>query len=230
MIDVQVLKNETFSAVETLPKTATEKSTGYDLIATSGPEFVGKIANPDRKDGELVQYHSINYIQYKTNLRVSIRQRTGSAVKFDILAMPRSSVSKYNLLLANSVGLIDNDYRGEILVRFKYVWQPEDFVISKGNVIVGIPNYDKIYKQGDAICQLKFTQVIDAQFQLVDDLDATVRGEGGFGHTDEIKKEVNDIVSRYKAAVTARDNPNQVRYETRLNRQPHNLNVFSKII
>jgi dUTPase len=156
---IEVLKNDTYNNVAVLPKAATERSTGYDIIATCDPEIVGKLhAN------STTVYESIDYIQYKTNLKIAVQKDkvwTGGTsspldIDYDILAMPRSSVSKYNLVLANSIGLIDADYRGEILIRFKYIWQPEDFIYvptSDGNKssisskIVGTPNLDKIYKK-----------------------------------------------------------------------------------
>jgi dUTP pyrophosphatase len=193
---IEVLKNDTYNNVAVLPKTATERSTGYDIIATSDPEIVGKLHGESKN-----VYESIDYIQYKTNLKIAVQKDrvwTGGItspldIDYDVLAMPRSSVSKYNLVLANSIGLIDADYRGEILVRFKYVWQPEDFIYvptSDGNKssisskIVGTPNLDKIYKKDDKICQLKITKVEHVEFYLVDVLDTTQRGEGGFGSTD----------------------------------------------
>lgn len=193
---IEVLKNEIYNNVAVLPKPATDRSTGYDIVATSDPEIVGKL-NGESKN----IYESIDYIQYKTNLKVAVQKDkvwTGGTARpldidYDVLAMPRSSVSKYNLVLANSIGLIDADYRGEILVRFKYIWQPEDFIYvptSDGNKsaisskIVGKPNIDKIYKKGDKICQLKITKVEHAEFYLVDALDTTQRGEGSFGSTD----------------------------------------------
>lgn len=181
---IEVLKNENYNSIAGLPKAATERSTGYDIIATSDPEIVGeKIENG---------YSRIDYIQYKTNLKIAVQKN--QYIDYDVLAMPRSSVSKYNLVLANSVGLIDADYRGEILVRFKYIWQPEDYFIhvklaNDGaplyQFLAGKPNLEKIYKKGDKICQLKITKVEHAEFTLVDVLDTTNRGEGGFGSTDQ---------------------------------------------
>jgi dUTPase len=108
---------------------------------------------------------------------------------FDILAFPRSSVSKYNLVLANCIGLIDADYRGEVLIRFKYIWQPEDYKIRTDNLLEGHINFDKLYNKGDKVCQLKITKVENVEFVLVDELDSTNRGEGGFGSTDVKKKD-----------------------------------------
>ena len=150
-------------------------------------------------------YKRIDYIQYKTNLKVAVQKEekslTGFSVEltdYDILAFPRSSVSKYNLQLANSIGLIDADYRGELLLRFNYLWQPEDYSVYthdagdavKGELytyIGGKVNSNKIYKKGDKICQLKVTKVENVNFELVNELDSTNRGEGGFGSTDQPK-------------------------------------------
>ena len=194
---IQVLKNEDYQDIENLPKKGTDRATGYDVIATSEPEIIGETYDTGT-------YKRIDYIQYKTNLKLAVqqeRQYSGfghTDIDYDILAFPRSSVSKYNLVLANCIGLIDADYRGEVLLRFKYIWQPEDYSIypylsNDGsplyNYIVGKPNIEKLYKKGDKVCQLKITRVEDVEFVLVNELDSTNRGEGGFGSTDAKKGE-----------------------------------------
>jgi dUTPase len=207
---IQVFKNEDYQEVSNLPSKGTERATGYDVVATSEPEIVGE-------KNENGTYKRIDYIQYKTNLKVAVQKEekttTGFSVElidYDILAFPRSSVSKYNLQLANSVGLIDADYRGELLLRFNYLWQPQDYSVYtyesgdavKGELytyIGGKINTDKIYKKGDKICQLKVTKVENVNFQLVNELDSTDRGEGGFGSTDVNKvtkiEETKNVVS-----------------------------------
>jgi dUTP pyrophosphatase len=95
--------------------------------------------------------------------------------------------------LANCIGLIDADYRGEVLLRFKYQWQPEDYRIRIDNLIEGIVNSNKLYKKGDKVCQLKVTKVENVEFVLVNELDSTNRGEGGFGSTDDKKGERVEI-------------------------------------
>lgn len=80
---------------------------------------------------------------------------------------PRSGLaSKQGLRLANDVGIIDADYRG--------------------NVIVAIFNdsaEERIITRGDRIAQLIIQPYLDVRFELVDELDETERGEGGFGST-----------------------------------------------
>jgi dUTPase len=189
---IQVLKNEDYQDVENLPKKGTDRATGYDVVVTSEPEIIGETYDNGT-------YKRIDYIQYKTNLKLAVQKERQYSefgytdIDYDILAFPRSSVSKYNLVLANCIGLIDADYRGEVLLRFKYIWQPEDYKIRTDNLIEGIVNSNKLYKKGDKVCQLKVTRVEDVEFILVNELDSTTRGEGGFGSTDVKKGEKADI-------------------------------------
>jgi len=189
---IQILKNDTYQSVDNLPKKGTDRATGFDVVVTSDPEIVG-----EQYDNGT--YKRIDYIQYKTNLKLAVqKERVFSNfgytdLDYDILAFPRSSVSKYNLVLANCIGLIDADYRGEVLIRFKYIWQPEDYRIRTDNLMEGIVNSNKLYNKGDKICQLKVTKVEDVEFVLVNALDSTDRGEGGFGSTDVKKGEKAEI-------------------------------------
>ncbi len=167
----------------TLPKRGSEVAAGYDIIATSEPRIVGLL-----KLDENV-WKSVDYIEYETNLYIA-----PEAITFHTLIHPRSSISRYNLVLANSIGLVDNDYRGMVICRFKYIWQPEDLCwgghpdgSSVNKTIFSKINESKIYKKGDAIAQLVFEPTTMVNFELVDDLTQTKRGEGGFGSTDHIK-------------------------------------------
>ena len=199
---IQVLKNETYQSVDDLPKKGTDRATGFDVVVTSEPEIFG-----EKYDNGT--YKRVDYIQYKTNLKLAVqKERTFSNIgyndlDFDILAFPRSSVSKYNLVLANCIGLIDADYRGEVLLRFKYIWQPEDYSIGKDKKIQGTVNYNKLYNKGDKVCQLKVTKVENVEFVLVYELDSTNRGEGGFGSTDtnsneQSKQTMKNIADLYE--------------------------------
>jgi dUTPase len=199
---IQVLKNESYQSIDNLPKKGTDRATGFDVIVTSDPEIIGEIY-------ENGAYKRIDYIQYKTNLKVAVqKERVFSSfghtdLDYDILAFPRSSISKYNLTLANSIGLIDADYRGEVLLRFKYNWQPEDYRIRTDNLLEGHVNFDKLYNKGDKVCQLKVTKVENVKFELVDELDSTNRGDGGFGSTDNkstenVKQQVKNIADLYE--------------------------------
>jgi dUTPase len=199
---IQVLKNETYQSTDNLPKKGTDRATGFDVVVTSDPEIVGE-------QYENGAYKRIDYIQYKTNLKLAVQKdRQFSTfgytdLDYDILAFPRSSVSKYNLVLANCIGLIDADYRGEVLLRFKYIWQPEDYLVRIDKLLEGYVNFTKLYNKGDKVCQLKVTKVENVEFVLVDELDSTNRGDGGFGSTDtkvteQTKQQMRNIADLYE--------------------------------
>jgi dUTPase len=196
---IQVLKNETYQSTDNLPKKGTDRATGFDVVVTSAPEIVGD-------QYENGSYKRIDYIQYKTNLKLAVQKDRQFSnfgyndLDYDILAFPRSSVSKYNLVLANCIGLIDADYRGEVLLRFKYIWQPEDYKIRTDNLLEGYVNFTKLYNKGDKVCQLKVTKVENVEFVLVDELDSTNRGDGGFGSTDVKKKD--NVMTESKKSTT----------------------------
>ena len=193
---IQVLKNDTYQSVDNLPKKGTDRATGFDVVVTSDPEIIGEIY-------ENGVYKRVDYIQYKTNLKLAVqKERVFSNfgyndLDYDILAFPRSSISKYNLTLANCIGLIDADYRGEVLLRFKYQWQPEDYTIRTDNLLEGRVNFTKLYNKGDKVCQLKVTKLENVEFVLVDELDSTTRGDGGFGSTDT-KQQAKNIAELYE--------------------------------
>ena len=74
--------------------------------------------------------------------------------------------SKRGLAPANKVGVIDSDYRGEIMV-----------------ALHNHSNEPQTIGDGERIAQRVFTAYMEADFLEVDELDSTVRGEGGFGST-----------------------------------------------
>ena len=74
--------------------------------------------------------------------------------------------TKQGLAPANKVGVIDADYRGELMVALH----------NHGSEVRTVTN-------GDRIAQMVITPYLTAQFTLTDDLDDTVRGVGGFGST-----------------------------------------------
>ena len=73
---------------------------------------------------------------------------------------------KHGIAPANCVGVIDSDYRGEILVGLQNSGR-EDFTV----------------RPGERIAQMMITPVVRADIQMADDLDETQRGAGGFGST-----------------------------------------------
>ncbi|MGC0928660.1 dUTP diphosphatase [Pantoea agglomerans] len=81
--------------------------------------------------------------------------------------LPRSGLGhKHGIVLGNLVGLIDSDYQGQLMVS---VW-------NRGQESFSL-------QSGDRMAQLVFVPVVQAEFNLVEDFDASLRGEGGFGHS-----------------------------------------------
>jgi len=81
--------------------------------------------------------------------------------------LPRSGLGhKHGIVLGNLVGLIDSDYQGQLFVS---TW-------NRGNETFSIA-------AGDRIAQMVFVPVVQAEFRLVDEFEASARGSGGFGHT-----------------------------------------------
>ncbi len=191
------------------------KSSGYDMIAVADPEIVGSPA----KEG----WNRIDYIQYRTGLFLA-PQSDSYGHDYHTLIMPRSSVSKYNLMLCNSVALIDTDYRGELLLRFNYLWQPEDFRFfpSSANthyVMVGLVNESRIYKKGDAIGQLVAEVMNEIDFVVIGELSQTVRGTGGFGSREErqIKPalpQVSPLLAKFQESAANVPHHTSVTYES----------------
>ena len=79
---------------------------------------------------------------------------------------PRSSIVKTPLRLANSVGIIDHSYRGEIMA-----------------VVDNLSEEDIVLTRDRSLFQLCMPSLRPFNVQYVDSVDATVRGEGGFGST-----------------------------------------------
>lgn len=122
---------------------------GHDLVATTGPIFDEKY----------------KFVEYGTNVRIAPSEDNLHGFIF-----PRSSISKTHLFLANSVGVIDSSYRGEIRFRFRTVLPFDD-----PNLIV--------YQKGDKIGQIVFFECLYPKLIQVSHFQETERGYGGFGST-----------------------------------------------
>ena len=118
----------------------------------------------------------------------------GTSLAFEIpngfvgFLFPRSSNAKKDLILSNSVGVIDSGYRGEVMFKFK----PSDYFAINRNDVFGD---GEIYKIGDRIGQIIIMPIPHIEFNLVDELSTTDRGVGGFGSTDPITKSIEDNLS-----------------------------------
>lgn len=135
-----------------IPSKGSPGAAGYDLYAIESY----LLAPGERKSFKTGLSIAINWGHYGR-----IAPRSGLAVKHGIDVM---------------AGIIDSDYRGEILVA----------LINFGNEPVQLP----LIKDGKetAIAQIIFEEYSSHQFTEVSDLDVTNRGEGGFGSTDSAQK------------------------------------------
>jgi dUTP pyrophosphatase len=126
-----------------IPTYAKDGDAGMDLVAT-------RIISNTTFD-----------VSYGTDLAMEIPNG------FVGLVFPRSSIRKYELVLSNSVGVIDSGYRGELQATFK-----------KENGLDSLA-----YKVGDRIAQIIIIPYPPIEFDEVAELSDTERGDGGFGST-----------------------------------------------
>ena len=96
-----------------------------------------------------------------TGLRIALPQG------YECQIRPRSGLAlKHGISLVNTPGTIDADYRGEI-----------------GVIVINLSNEPFTINNGERICQMVITRYSHPTWEIVDTLDETERGEGGFGHT-----------------------------------------------
>lgn len=93
------------------------------------------------------------FIELPEGYEAQVRPRSGLAINQGITCL-------------NSPGTVDSDYRGEIKV-----------------ILINLGNEPQQIKHGDRIAQMVISKVEKADLQLVESLQLTERGEGGFGHT-----------------------------------------------
>ena len=93
------------------------------------------------------------FIELPESYEAQIRPRSGLAIKHGITVL-------------NTPGTIDADYRGEI-----------------GVILVNLSDQDFTINDGERICQMVISKHEQAEWVVVDELNSTERGAGGFGHT-----------------------------------------------
>lgn len=129
-----------------VPMYATAGSAGFDLFCNNDEAIVAK---PNE------------VVTISTGLKVQIPDGYFGAI------YPRSSTGiKLRFKLANSTGIIDSDYRGEIKL----------FMVNESDK-------DHIIHKGDRLVQMVIQPYLRVDIQVVDELDDTIRGEGGIGST-----------------------------------------------
>ena len=88
-------------------------------------------------------------------------------VGYEAQIRPRSGLAlKYGVTVLNSPGTIDADFRGEVCV-----------------ILVNLSNVDFVVNPSERIAQMVVAKHEQVDFQIVETLDETERGDGGFGHT-----------------------------------------------
>lgn len=130
------------------PVKAHAADAGLDLTAVD-------ITTEINECGELI-------LVYHTGLAIEIPEGYFGAL------VPRSSITKKSLMQSNHFGVIDANYRGEVMVKMR----------TTTNVVPAV------YKVGERICQLLILPVPEVQFEETEQLTETDRGEDGFGSTD----------------------------------------------
>jgi len=93
------------------------------------------------------------FIELPEGMEAQIRPRSGMALKKGITVL-------------NTPGTIDSDYRGEVQV-----------------ILINLSNEKKIIKNGERICQIVISRHEKIKWKIVEELNQTERGGGGFGHT-----------------------------------------------
>lgn len=122
-----------------MPNYAHEGDAGMDVVAV------------EKKETE-------RYFEYKTGLAFEIPKG------YVCLIFPRGSVTNKDLMLKNSVGVLDSGYRGELILRFKKLGQ-------------------EVYEVGDKIGQIMILPHPHVNVKEVSELSETGRGKGRFGST-----------------------------------------------
>lgn len=187
-----------------LPSCAHESDAGADLVAMSEPTIIGT-QRPEAEAKYLpYPWESIDYIEYDTQLQIEPKndarwiphafveegeeQDQYGKIVVDryayVLIYPRSSLSKYNLLLCNATAIVDASFRGNIKLRFKYIFQPNDLNVWNG-WITGRVDQTKIFHKEDRIAQAVAAWKEPIEWEWTDKLGETKRGEGGFGSTNQ---------------------------------------------
>lgn len=159
---IQVIKNTD----NELPKYETTDSAGCDLRAELN------LINEDFLFNAWVFYPENGEIVLKiapggralvpTGLKMAIPNG------YEGMVRPRSGLAlKHGITLVNTPGCVDADYRGDIGV----------ILINHGDKVFTV-------NQGDRIAQLIINKVEQVEFEIVNELDDTARGSGGFGSTN----------------------------------------------
>ena len=149
----------------TMPRRAHESDVGYDVTAVSY-ELYGE---DGRKTGMPESGYTCVIETIKVDTGVHVEPPPG--YYFELV--PNSRISKTHFFMANSPGIIDQDYRGSIKAVFKK------------NVFYVYDDYLEYFKPGKVIGQLILRKRESLPLVQADELSNTERGTGGFGSTEK---------------------------------------------
>lgn len=166
-----------------LPTFATPGSAAIDLIATQDVTiYPGEVV--EIRTGLAIHIGS-NYKKPGT-INDSLIHHNYSCDFLNVagLILPRSGLGSQGLILANTVGLLDEDYQGEIVVKAwnrNLKWRYKDFDTKH----LELNNQDIVkLEAGDRFAQLLFIPIIRPTFEIVEEFSQqTQRGDGGFNST-----------------------------------------------
>ncbi len=131
----------------------------YQTAGAAGADICANLAAPDRAAGMMIA--PMERVIVPTGIRVAI------SVGYEMQIRPRSGLAvKFGITVPNTPGTIDSDYRGPL-----------------GVALINLGSEPYVVRHGDRIAQCLVAPVVQAAFQVVDHLDETVRGAGGFGST-----------------------------------------------
>lgn len=144
--NIQAVLHGDFDCV---PQQASEGAAGYDLCCS-----------------ESLWLYEKGLYTVKTGISLAIPKSLCG------LILPRSSLHKHGLSLANTIGLIDSDYRGEIILKLQY-----------DGCNLESPGLPLRLHKGVRLAQLLFLEQHNTYIDVVRSLGTTERGQGGFGST-----------------------------------------------
>ncbi|MGF6906303.1 dUTP diphosphatase [Fusobacterium sp. PH5-44] len=126
----------------------------YETEGSAGLDVRANIPEP-------IELKSLDRILLPTGLKIAIPDG------YEVQVRPRSGMAlKYGITLLNTPGTIDSDYRGEVKL-----------------IIANLSKESYIINPNERIGQLVLNKVEQIQWEIVENLDDTERGAGGFGHT-----------------------------------------------
>ncbi len=137
--------------------TSPHPTPSYATVGSSGMDIRANIQQPIiLQPLERLLIPTGLFIQLSEGLEAQVRPRSGLALKHGITCL-------------NSPGTVDADYRGEIKV-----------------ILINLSNEPQTINNGDRIAQMVIQKVEKIEWQLVENINQTDRGQGGFGSTGKL--------------------------------------------